>query len=215
MLLTHKYRIAFFSLFLVFATFSLSNAALAQDDEDSEEREQDSDDKLSADFKGIIGLGLIGAELGFVLPAVAGLDEWWAFVIFPIVGAAGGGVAGYFLLEEGEGHPEAAVATLVIGMALVVPATVLTLSSTAYDPEDESNGASEAASKAHRRARGQRIQQLARAAGPGFVRLSDKGVFLAAPAITPIVPVLSSREDGRQAHNSRAGLRFSLVSGCF
>ena len=36
--------------------------------------------QVKADFKGIIGLGLVGAELGFILPAVAGVDDTWSIV---------------------------------------------------------------------------------------------------------------------------------------
>ena len=93
--------------------------------------------QVTADFKGIIGCGLIGAELGFVVPALAGLDETWAFIVFPVVGAAGGGLLGYFLIEQND-EREIAVASLAVGMALIIPTMVITLSATAYDPEEES-----------------------------------------------------------------------------
>ena len=38
-------------------------------------------------FKGLFGLGILGAELGLVIPAAAGLDQWWALVVFPAIGA--------------------------------------------------------------------------------------------------------------------------------
>lgn len=109
---------------------------------------------VGADGKGILGMGIIGAEIGFMLPAIivgAGareLDEWWAYVLFPVVFAAGGAVAGYFLLEEPtqvigagtptarriNGYPEAAVAVLAVGMALIVPTFVGVLALTSYSP---------------------------------------------------------------------------------
>ena len=47
-------------------------------------------EQVEATPKGTIGLGLIGAELGFVLPAAVGLDQTWAFVVFPLaLGGAG------------------------------------------------------------------------------------------------------------------------------
>jgi len=205
-------------LLLIASITFVRNVAVAQSDEESEESEeseQDEGDQVSADFKGIVGLGLIGAELGFVIPAVAGLDDWWAFVVFPILGAGGGGVAGYFLLEEGDGHPEAAVATLVAGMALIVPATVLTLSATAYDPDDDSDDESDVAVKTRSRGRRQSVQRMARDAGPGLVRLSDKGIFLGAPVVTPVIPVSSSKEEAKHVPKSRAELRIPVVSGCF
>ncbi|MCB9593600.1 MAG: hypothetical protein H6719_12775 [Sandaracinaceae bacterium] len=115
---------------------------------------------VGADGKGILGLGIIGAEIGFMLPAIivgAGgheLDEWWAYVLFPVVFAAGGAVAGYFALEEPvqivpatptsparrvNGFPEAAVAVLAVGMALIVPTFVGVLALTSYNPGASDN----------------------------------------------------------------------------
>lgn len=212
---THRFRTAFLSLLIVASITNASSIALAQEDQGSEETAQNDENRVSADFKGTIGLGLIGAELGFVIPAVAGMDDWWAYVVFPILGAGGGAVAGYFLLEEGEGHPEAAVATLVAGMALIVPATVLTLSLTAYDPDDDASEESELATRARSHARRRSVQQMARAAGPGLVRVSDNGIFLGAPVVEPILPVSSSKEEAKLNPKPRAGLRFPVVSGCF
>lgn len=213
--LIYRFQTAFLSLLLIASITFVGNIAVAQSNGDTEEAEEGESDQVSADFKGIIGLGLIGAELGFVIPAVSGLDDWWAFVVFPILGAGGGGVAGYFLLEEGDGHPEAAVATLVAGMALIVPATVLTLSATAYDPDDDSGDESDVAVKSRSLARRPSVQQMARDAGPGLVRLSDKGIFMGAPVVTPVLPVFSSKEEAKHAPKSRAELRIPVVSGCF
>jgi hypothetical protein len=93
---------------------------------------------VTPDGKGIVGLGLIGAELGFVIPALVqnamGTDEWWPYLVFPALGAVGGAVGGYFLEQETQGSPEVAVVLLAIGLAAVVPTVVGTLSLTAYDP---------------------------------------------------------------------------------
>jgi hypothetical protein len=94
--------------------------------------------QITTGFKGVIGLGLFGAELGFAIPALAGLDETWAFIVFPIAGAGIGATVGYFALETGtEELAEVNVAVLAIGMALIIPTMVITLSATAYDPDDE------------------------------------------------------------------------------
>jgi hypothetical protein len=127
---------------------------------------------IKADFKGAIGLGLIGAELGFVIPAVAGLRAAWGYVLFPTLGAAGGALAGYYALERGEGEPELAVAALITGMALVIPATVVTLAASAYEPDTE------LPTTAALRSRRAAIE-----AGPGLLRVSPRGIFVAAPAI--------------------------------
>lgn len=119
---------------------------------------------VEPDFKGTIGLGLVGAELGFVIPAVAGLHETWAFVVFPIVGAGGGGAAGYFLIEKGTDSPELSVAMLATGMALIIPSMILTLSATAYDPEDE-------------------LIEADRAGPQALVRVTERGVSVGTPAV--------------------------------
>ncbi len=93
--------------------------------------------EIATGYKGVVGLGLFGAELGFAIPALAGMDETWAYIVFPAVGAAGGATAGYFLLEGAGKSAELNVATLAIGLALIVPTMVITLSATAYDPDDE------------------------------------------------------------------------------
>ena len=108
-----------------------STPAAAQDAADETKTE------VKPDFKGAVGLGLIGAELGFVIPALAGAKGVWPYIVFPVAGAAGGAVAGYFLLEKGEGHPELAVAALTVGMALAIPALVATVAATAYRPPEQ------------------------------------------------------------------------------
>lgn len=91
--------------------------------------------------KAMIGLGLIGAELGLVLPALvqqaAGTNEWWPYLIFPALGAIGGVVGGYFVEQATPNDPGAAVVLLAVGLAATVPALVATLALTAYDPARE------------------------------------------------------------------------------
>lgn len=163
-------------------------AALAQDSEAEEDK------TIPADFKGMIGLGLIGAELGFVIPAVSGLHETWAFIVFPVVGAAGGAAAGYFLLEKGEGEPEIAVASLTAGMALVIPALIVTLAATSYEPEEAT--------------------QVADLQNPGLVRFSDEGVRLSAPRVA-VERGASDRESLRTGASTADTVHVSFVSGKF
>lgn len=91
---------------------------------------------VDATPKGTIGLGLVGAELGFVIPALAGLHETWAFVTFPIIGAAGGAVGGYFGIDN-RGKSKGAVAALVVGASLILPAAVITLAATSYSEKKD------------------------------------------------------------------------------
>lgn len=153
--------------------------------------------------KGTIGLGLIGAELGFTIPALAGLDEAWSLTVFPIAGAAGGATAGWFLIDDND-QPEAAVAVLASSIALVIPSMVLTLSATRYDPSEEiaqakasgSGGAggsveaegsgggqsSESSPQSRRDPADGRARDIARA-GSGVLRWSERGLLLGPPGV--------------------------------
>ncbi len=72
------------------------------------------------DGKGIIGLGLIGAELGFIIPALAGVrDEWWPYVVFPLIGAVGGAIGGRAVEQNTQNDAGVDVALMAIGMALM------------------------------------------------------------------------------------------------
>jgi hypothetical protein len=160
------------------------------------------------DGKGIVGLGLIGAELGFVLPAVAGINDTWAFVVFPVLGAAGGAAAGYFGIEQG-GHTELAVASLTAGMALLIPALVITVSETRYDPEEDEDFAS-ASSRASHRA----DTRDPRTAGTGMLRVAERGVAVAAPALSLVSTASVSGRDAL-ASSRVTGAQLSVVSGRF
>lgn len=102
--------------------------------------------RVTVDGKGIVGLGLIGAELGLIIPAIAGVrDEWWPYLVFPLIGAVGGAIGGWGVEEatRPENLEEVDVALLVGGMALLVPAIVGTLALTAYQPPEDSEDAEE------------------------------------------------------------------------
>jgi len=188
------------------AACALATPAYAQDDEDDEDdaAAMAEPHPLKPDFKGAVGLGLIGAELGFVVPALAGAKGVWPYIVFPVIGAGGGAVGGYFLLEKGDGHPELAVGALTLGMALFVPAMVATIAATSYRPPEQIP----TASMVRRRAVAQ--------SGDGLVRWSGEELALAAPNIS----VTTSQESPRVALRTGAprrtsGVRVSLLSGRF
>ena len=149
--------------------------------------------EVKPDFKGTIGLGMIGAELGFVIPALAGAKGVWPYIVFPVAGAAGGAVAGYFLLEKGDGHPELAVATLTVGMALAIPALVATVAATAYRPPE-------------------RIETAK--GGPGLVRYAGGSLRLAPPAIAT-GPTITARQALRTGERRVSSLRVAMLSAQF
>ncbi|MBC7173576.1 MAG: hypothetical protein H5U40_14140, partial [Polyangiaceae bacterium] len=56
--------------------------------------------QVEAGHKGLVGMGLLGAEIGLSVPALAGLDATWALIVFPIVGAAGGAISGHYAFDR-------------------------------------------------------------------------------------------------------------------
>ncbi|MFI5306741.1 MAG: hypothetical protein ACHQ53_05280 [Polyangiales bacterium] len=197
---------------LLLASLVLPGRSLAQSTSGTGTGSSMTGTPIKADFKGTIGLGLIGMELGMVIPAVAGARGAWPYIVFPVIGAGGGAAAGYFLLEKGSGHPELAVASLVTGMALLIPSLVLTLAETAYEPEDE-----QASTGPLPRWQGARLSKplaAAAAAGPGLLRVSEKGVFVAPPALT-VASMVTPQEALRTGAPRERVLHAPLLSGVF
>jgi hypothetical protein len=98
---------------------------------------QEADDpSVSPTGKGIAGGVLLGAEIVMIPIAIAGVQEWWPYVVFGAVGA-GAGAAGGWAIETQVTASEPSLYMLAGGMALVVPTIVAVLNATAYDPTDE------------------------------------------------------------------------------
>lgn len=158
--------------------------------------------QIEADFKGAVGLGLVGAELGAVIPAIAGVDATWAYIVFPVVGAAGGGLAGYFVLDRAD-KVELSVVALTAGMALILPALIATLQLTSYDDDDQAQPAPGTFAREEKRRL--RVQKQL-AAGPGMLRVSEGRLALQAPGLA-LVP-------GR-SESPVSGVNVALMSGQF
>jgi hypothetical protein len=168
--------------------------------------------------KGAVGLGLIGAELGLMLPALVGLHETWAFIVFPVAGGGAGAVAGHFLLDRGLDSPGVSIATLGVGLALVIPTLIATLSWTAYDPERESasraaGARADAAARPRHAVSGEQGSRLAGATG-GLVRWTPRGMRLDVPMLAA-VPVYEARDVRQYGLEQRSELRVGVVSGAF
>lgn len=169
--------------------------------------------------KGAIGLGLIGAELGLVLPVAFGLQETWSMIVFPIVGGAAGAIGGYFAFDE-PNSAEAGVAMLAIGMALVVPATVLTLVFTSYDADDEPTsdegdgfeeefGDDADATETARNDAHERVS-----AGAGLVHVGSRNVSLGVPGVS-VRPSVTAEEALRYGGEQTAEVHLPVISGAF
>ncbi|MCP4674722.1 MAG: hypothetical protein GY854_04245 [Deltaproteobacteria bacterium] len=89
---------------------------------------------VEAKFVGVAGGVIAGAELVVIVEAIIGVKPLWPYLTFPLLGAAGGGVGGYFLEQNSKGG---AVALLIGSMALSIPTVLMASSARAFDPEEE------------------------------------------------------------------------------
>jgi hypothetical protein len=92
-------------------------------------------DEVSSTGKGITGGALMGAESVTIVSSLAGLHTGWVYGVAAAAGAAAGGVGGYFV-EQGSTDGMAPTLMLAGGLALIIPAVVLYLNGTRYQPEE-------------------------------------------------------------------------------
>lgn len=195
---------------------------------------------VSPDVKGTVGCGFLGAEIGFAIPAAIGIKELWPYIVFPIVGGAGGALLGYFGVEQGARSPELSVAMLAIGLGLIIPTMVLVLARTAYSPDDDpathaspANGnppqAEDYDPSGHGNARPPATPPATTAptsardgshlasAGAGLFRLDAAGLYLGVPAIglASSFTLDELRDNGLRASDQHAQLRVALLTGSF
>jgi multidrug transporter EmrE-like cation transporter len=99
-------------------------------------------DNVDGKGKGIAGGILLGAEIVTIPMALFGVKAGWAYAVFAGAGAIGGGIAGWgvesatgaYASPAGDGR--APVYMLAGGLALVIPAVVLLLNATRYQPDE-------------------------------------------------------------------------------
>ena len=192
---------------LVGATLAIASASFAP------ERAEAQVSAVQSLPKGTIGLGLMGVELGLIVPAMFGARDWWPYLVFPVLGGAGGAVGGYFLDINTTTQPEISVAMMAIGMALLVPTIIGTLALTAYSPPTESQQADEdmdyeaqgdsveavqedsSAAPAEESPQSQlerRVRELY-AGGPGLLRFHRGALLLTAPVLASL-PTYTAEE---------------------
>jgi hypothetical protein len=86
--------------------------------------------------KGIVGGGLLGAEVVMITESLIGVRDGLWYAIGGGVGAAGGAVGGYFL-GNSSSDGRAPMYLMAGGMALVIPTIVLVLNATRYKPSED------------------------------------------------------------------------------
>jgi hypothetical protein len=90
---------------------------------------------VSPTAKGIVGGALLGGELVVFGEAIFGVRSTAAYLIGAGIGAAGGGVGGYFI-EQGVDDGRIPAYLLAGGLAALIPAIVVTLDATRYLPTE-------------------------------------------------------------------------------
>ncbi len=162
-----------------------------------------SETNVSPNGRGIVGGALLGAEVGTIVESIAGVHSPWVYVITDLVLGAGGAVGGWAVEQQVENHGwdvRVPVFMLAGGLGLIIPAVVLTLNGTRYQP-------SENASEDH-------APTNAPAANPGTPGGSIVGGGSPASAPPPPPPPPSSAGDGNQPHSSlfNVGRREGVVA---
>jgi hypothetical protein len=92
-------------------------------------------DEVGSSGKGIVGGGLLGAEVVTMVESIVGVHAGWAYAVGAVAGAGGGAVGGYFV-EHNSSDGRAPTYMLAGGLALIIPAVVLILDGTRYRPEE-------------------------------------------------------------------------------
>jgi hypothetical protein len=98
-----------------------------------EARAQATSGDVSGTGKGIVGGGLLGAEVVDLTLGAIGVQRAWPYLVLGAMGAAGGAAGGYFVEQD---SPDGAVYMLAGGMALVIPTLVVALNATSYHPPE-------------------------------------------------------------------------------
>jgi hypothetical protein len=92
-------------------------------------------DDVAPTGKGIVGGGLLGAEVVTITESLVGVRSGWAYLLGGVLGAGAGAVGGYFV-EQNVTDGQVPMYMLAGGLALVIPAVVLSLDATRYRPEE-------------------------------------------------------------------------------
>lgn len=85
--------------------------------------------------KGIVGTALLGAEIAVFTEAIIGVRSGTAYALGAGGGAVAGGIGGYFI-EQAVSDGRIPAYLLAGGLALIIPALVITLDQTRYLPTE-------------------------------------------------------------------------------
>jgi hypothetical protein len=89
---------------------------------------------VTATGKGMVGGGLLGAEVVCITFGAIGIQRAWPYLVFGGVGAVGGVIGGYFVEKAAVAEPS--LYMLAGGLGLVIPTLIVSLNATAYKPPE-------------------------------------------------------------------------------
>jgi hypothetical protein len=92
------------------------------------------DGPVTATGKGIVGGGLLGAEVVCITMGAVGVEKGWPYFVFGGLGAVGGSIGGFFVEKASVAEPS--LFMLAGGLGLVIPTLVVSLNATAYRPPE-------------------------------------------------------------------------------
>lgn len=110
------------------------SAAVVATSEQAYAQTPPAEDAVSVTGKGIVGGGLLGAEVVIITMGIIGVEDGWPYLVFGGLGAVGGAIGGYFIEDAADPTAEVPLYLLAGGMALVIPTVVVALNATAYKP---------------------------------------------------------------------------------
>jgi hypothetical protein len=170
-------------------------------------------DQVEGTPKGTIGLGLIGAELGLIIPVSAGLDETWSLIVFPVAGGALGAVTGYFAFDNhtGKTFRGLSLGSFVLGMGMIIPTIVITVGKLRYNEDDYDDERQDAQSESEQASRLR--EEIA--AGPALLRYTGGRLRLSMPGVE-VLPINAAGQVASFGTTSTGTeVRFTLLSGAF
>jgi hypothetical protein len=94
-------------------------------------------DEVSPKGKGIVGGALIGAEVVTITEGLAGARPAWAYIVGGVLGGAAGGIGGHFIDNASSSSDgKLPMYLLAIGLGGVIPAIVISLNATRFQPDE-------------------------------------------------------------------------------
>lgn len=186
--------------------------------------------EVSAKGKGIAGGALLGGEIVTITEALIGVRGAGWYILGGLVGAGGGGVAGFFLEKNNAttGLPptngQAQNYMLAGGLALIIPAIVLSLNANRYQSQEgvkEDNAPpAEPGSDGRKSAKRNTTREVTKyvakreavrpAAPPSLVNVGQGSMKLGVP-VPAVMPIFSAEDQMKYGMKQQTEVKLPVV----